>query len=121
MDTSGMSFFTGRAMAIARCRICLSELHSQADCPEAPNVHFTPSHTSAKLGCKDPRQTSAEICRLFNDSRGNRCTFQPCKYAHICADRLLQTEATCHCPRYIRISAARTEQGESINKFIIEL
>ena len=39
--------------------------HSQADCPEAPDVHFTPSHTSAKLSLKDPRQTSAEICRLF--------------------------------------------------------
>jgi len=51
--------FTGRAKAIARCRICLSELHSQAECPEAPDVHFTPSHTSAKLGHKDPRQTPA--------------------------------------------------------------
>jgi len=75
--------FTGRPKAIARCRICLSELHSQTDCPEAPDAHFAPSHTLAKLGHKDP---PAEICRLFNDSRGNRCSFQPCKYAHICAE-----------------------------------
>ena len=45
--------FTRRAKAIACCRICFSELHSQVDCPEAPDAHFASAHT--KLGCKDPR------------------------------------------------------------------
>ena len=78
--------FTGRAKAIARCKICLSELHSQVDCPEAPETHFSPVHSQAKLGRRDIRHIPGEICRLYNDSRGNRCTFQPCKYAHICYD-----------------------------------
>ena len=78
--------FTGRAKAIARCRTCLSELHSQADCPEAPDVRFISAQTMAKLGRKEPRPTQGEICKLFNDNRGNRCTFQPCKYAHVCSE-----------------------------------
>jgi len=78
--------FTGRAKAIAHCRICLSELNSQADCPQAPESHLTSVQPLVRQGRREHRQALGEICKLFNDSRGNRCTFQLCKYVHICSD-----------------------------------
>ena len=75
--------FTG---SIARCRICLSELHPQANCPPASDGHLTSVQPLARQGCREPRQTLHEICKLFNDSGGNRCTFPPCKYVHICSN-----------------------------------
>ena len=87
--------FATSAMHAANCgqyssnltgRICLSELHSQANCPEAPDAYFTSAHTMAKLGYQDPRQALGETSKLFNESRVNRRTFQSCKCAHVCSE-----------------------------------
>jgi len=83
MGTTGRRFLP---KAIARCRICLSELHSQAGYPQAPDMHFTSAQTLAKPTHKDFRQIMREICKLYIGSRGNRCTvpFSCAKYTHIC-------------------------------------
>jgi len=78
--------FTGRAKAIARCKICLSELHSHTDCPQALTTRLPPSHFPDRQFRREARQTPGEICHLFNDQRGNRCTYHPCKFVHVCAE-----------------------------------
>jgi len=53
--------FTGRAKAVAHCRICLSELHSHTDCPQASDVHFLPAQTPIRHGWREGRQPPDEI------------------------------------------------------------
>ena len=80
--------FAERAKAISRCSHCFSEFHSSLNCLEVAD-----SQDSRK---KDPpakfpslMEPSVPICRLFNDHRGNRCTFMlECKYAHACSNCL---------------------------------
>lgn len=73
--------FTGRAKAIARCRICSSELHSHTECPQATDRQQPAAHTAAWQIPPD----RIELCMLFNDQRGDRCHFVPCKFTHLCS------------------------------------
>lgn len=72
--------FTGRAKALPRCRYCLSEHHTSADCalaPESPAV----ASTRPPAG-----RNSLQLCQLFNTRGGNRCNFNPCKFGHLCSE-----------------------------------
>ena len=86
--------FTGRARTIPRCGHCLSENHSQADCPDMPQGQpaaqrqaSVPLIDSQAAPVQRPRTfappspASASYCRLFNQvlCRSKRCRFQ-----HLC-------------------------------------
>ena len=73
--------FAGRAKAIPRCRVCLSEFHLAASCPNAPQLPVLAGRPSRERG---PEQAK-EVCRLYNEKGGNRCHFNPCRYRHICS------------------------------------
>lgn len=77
--------FTGRAKAVARCRHCLSDLHTSQDCEYAPPTQPN-SGPSQPWTRPPPRYPPTAVCQLFNGRASNRCTFNPCKYAHICSD-----------------------------------
>ena len=101
--------FTGRARTIPRCGHCLSENHSQANCPDlpqgqpapqrqAPMLHTDPQTSPAQRPRipAPPAPTSASYCRLFNQvlCRSRRCRFQHlcnlCSLPHpeqVCPDR----------------------------------
>ena len=74
--------FTGRAKAISRCSICLSELHPTAECPQGSHS----STPSASHGGQFRTPRSDAICLLYNHRNGDRCTFTPCKYGHFCKE-----------------------------------
>ena len=89
--------FTGRARAIPRCRVCLSENHMEAECPDrslpipghlggghdgSPNppvAQYQPPHVrqSSRMG----QTGSHEVCQLFNRAR---CKAVWCRRRHIC-------------------------------------
>lgn len=79
--------FTGRAKGVSRCASCLSELHTSAECPQAispperllNNLQKHQGYTNQT----NPRNM-IQVCLLYNDIRGDRCSFSPCKYAHTC-------------------------------------
>ena len=73
--------FAGRAKNIPRCRHCLSELHSSSSCNYAPE----PSRVTSPSP-RQPTRSARPTCQLFNTRNGNRCTFSPCKFAHICSE-----------------------------------
>jgi len=74
--------FTGRAKAIARCRICSSELHTHTECPQAIDLQIPAAQITAWQSLPD----HTEIYQLVNNRRGDRCNFAPYKFAHICSE-----------------------------------
>jgi len=80
--------FTGRSRAVTRCSTCLSETHLASQCPESPK-QLEPYQTSAssrqQLTSSDARSPATPICMLYNDIKGNRCTYDPCKFRHNCS------------------------------------
>ena len=76
--------FTGRARCIARCRSCLSDNHTEADCPERT---WTPTSQTSAYNLPNwihqgrPWPQLAEICQLFNRVR---CKATRCKRRHVC-------------------------------------
>jgi len=83
--------FTGEAKSITRCSVCLSETHSSRDCPAfrvQPEAYLTarsPARQNMSQLAKEIPRGSTPVCLLFNDQKGNRCTFNPCKFRHICS------------------------------------
>ena len=73
--------FAGRAKALLRCRHCLSGFHSTALCPNASQTPAFPGRPPAERGLGQSR----EVCRLFNAKGGDKCSFTPCRYSHICS------------------------------------
>jgi len=47
-------------------------------------ARFPTRQNTSQLAKEIPR-SSNPVCLLFNDQRGNRCTFNPCKFRHICS------------------------------------
>ena len=93
----------GKARRNKFCSICLSDNHATEQCPEswqgcssAISVgHFRPSspYHFPQVGpvtafAQPPGLPLAplpsQVCRLFNKPEGPRCTFSPCKFAHVC-------------------------------------
>ena len=89
--------FTGRARAIPRCRVCLSENHMEAECPnrslpilgylgggydgsgKSSMVQYQPQHVRqpTRMG----QTGSQDICQLFNRAR---CKAVWCRRRHVC-------------------------------------
>ena len=94
--------FTGRARRRLLCHVCLSEGHGAKQCPEMyPQWPMLPFSTQLQAPLQAPPQSvvgqrrsfpprassnpQQELCRLFNAKAGNKCTFHPCRYRHICS------------------------------------
>ena len=81
--------FTGRPRTIPRCGHCLSENHSQADCPDLPQgqpplgrqAAVRRSEPQASATQQSPAPTLTGYCRLFNRVL---CRSRRCKYQHLC-------------------------------------
>ena len=91
--------FTGRARSIARCRVCLSDDHMDADCPEGAGMmpsrasghghagwtyhNRSTSHSEIlpARGSLSHMSQSTEVCQLFNKVR---CRSTWCKRRHVC-------------------------------------
>lgn len=65
--------FTGRAYTVP------------ATSTPPKNASMHPS-TGQSWPCPLARLQQAPLCQLFNGRSSNRCTFNPCKFAHLCAD-----------------------------------
>lgn len=77
--------FTGRAKAVARCSYCSSDQHTSHDCIYAPATKHDLSPPRSRPPIRS-QQGQPGVCQLFNGRMGNRCTFNPCKFAHACSD-----------------------------------
>ena len=83
--------FTGRAELLPRCQFCLSETHRNSECPYGPGEDLRPPSKFPRLSTPSSTQSlrcpsgTVEICGKFNQTDGNNCTFQACRYAHVCA------------------------------------
>lgn len=80
--------FTGRAKSLPRCQYCLSEYHMSASCSYAPDNPPSPPARPRQ----DHASRSVQLCQLYNHRYGSRCTFTPCKFAHMCSE----CHGTCH-------------------------
>ena len=87
--------FAGKAKRNMVCANCLSDSHHTASCPD--NAVFFPwqglptqptppaqAQPAVAMGPAKPR-FSSQVCYLFNDKEGPRCTYPSCKFAHRCA------------------------------------
>ena len=90
--------FTGRAKPLPRCRYCMSP-HRSEEC------RYAPEPPPAKQGSQwryDPRPEPqvVQVCRLFNNLRGNLCRYRSCRYAHLCGDPSCRGQhPLINCPR----------------------
>lgn len=112
-------YFTGRARKRMLCHLCLAEGHSADTCPEAnwhwplgvaglPQPRSSPASSLQQMGQRrTPRQSTFdqshrgsqfEICRLFNNKHGNKCSFKPCRYVHICSSCKESGHGASSCP-----------------------
>ena len=98
----------GRARRNKFCSACLSDNHSVEQCPEAWQM-FPPFGSAGQYRSASPLSPfyphpgpfpfgagggqppappfgppGVPTCKLFNKLEGPRCTFTPCKYAHVC-------------------------------------
>ena len=98
----------GRARRNKFCSACLSDNHSVEQCPEAWQM-FPPFGSAGQYRSASPLPPfyphpgpfpfvagggqppappfgppGVPTCKLFNKPEGPRCTFMPCKYAHVC-------------------------------------
>ena len=79
------------AKANVVCAFCVSDNHTSEACPDNPanfrQWGLQPQETaipSRSLGAPG-RSRAAKICYLFNKRAGNECTFNPCRYLHVCS------------------------------------
>ena len=95
--------FAGRTRAVPRCRYCSSDLHASHECTYAPTTG-TATHPSPVM----PSRTQ-DPCLLFNNREGNKCTFNPCRYLHVCVECKSPRHALSQCPRAFRQKKRREE------------
>ena len=91
--------FTGRAKIKVLCKYCLSDAHSDQQCPlvpqlapqslpisqPAPRSQPFSATGNARPSSSPGQSRMVELCGLFNRPTGNGCTFSNCRYAHICS------------------------------------
>ena len=87
--------FSGKARLGSACVWCLSDNHSSADCADNPaNMGWNwprvedagqPGNRTGN-GQKDRNRSNqaVKICFLYNRRNKSECSYDPCKYAHIC-------------------------------------
>ena len=99
--------FTDRAKAIAQCRIRSSKLHTHTECPQATDLQIPAAQTTTWVS--PPNCT--EICRLFNNRRGDSCNFAPCKFVHICSECCRRRHPYSRC-RFIKRDHPYPKKGD---------
>ena len=102
--------FTGCALAVKRCELCLSAAHTTKQCAllsdpdsELPDRLKAVESVMVSLASRLPtahmdkgkRPMTAEICRLYNE---NCCRFPKCRYRHLCA-KCGNGHPACSCPQ----------------------
>lgn len=82
--------FAGKAKRNATCAHCLADTHTTDQCPDNP-VRFWGWQAQERERGPAPagnqqrgRNTQKPICFLFNKKGGNECSYNPCKFAHLC-------------------------------------
>ena len=93
--------FAGNARRQPLCSHCLSDNHSSSECWEnQPNIPWSWSaqqstHQEFYQSWPQSRQQSVQIeqsegqrgpCYMFNALGGSRCSYNPCKFRHICSE-----------------------------------
>ena len=71
--------------------------HSYVDCPQAQEVRLLSTQSLNRHGRREGRLFPGEIYYLFNEPKGNRCTYQPCKFVHACSE-CWGGHPAAHCP-----------------------
>ena len=86
--------FTGKALSVARCELCLASTHTTTECglqgdtdPELPARMKAIESAVLALAANQgrgggPIRVSNEPCRLWNN---NKCTYPHCKHEHVCS------------------------------------
>lgn len=105
--------FTGRARTIARCRVCLSENHTEAECPDKSSpippgggLHSNAGYSQApyqsytRQTARVGQSSTQDICQLFNRAR---CKAVWCRRRHICN--------RCGLPHPEILCSANTKEG----------
>ena len=91
--------FAGKARRNIACAHCLSDNHTSDACPDNPSRSFFwwqhPGATFPHAGGASPVGVAPpvggahpgrlRICHLFNARDGPKCTYSPCKFAHVCS------------------------------------
>jgi hypothetical protein len=100
--------FTGRARIKTRCHHCLSDTHTSDECVSTPPRLVWASDSARPQGARQqirrqPRQV--QVCGLFNLAKGNSCSYQRCKYAHICSNCYLGPHPASRCDKAVQNSA----------------
>ena len=104
--------FTGQART-DRCSYCFSLFHHSRECELASETVAT----SVPRYCKPPRSIPYHhrlVCRQWNEERGSNCSFQNCRFEHICSLCAFNPAATdvnhkaIHCPN--RFSQGHTSK-----------
>ena len=101
--------FTGRAKTKQYCRICLSDGHMERHCPLAtpttgqpapvmPTVPRPPFQQTEQEPNRRADRKVVELCGRFNKYTGNDCTFNDCRFAHICSRCLQGPHPASRCP-----------------------
>ena len=86
--------FTGRARQLKLCKHCNSTSHATDEYTEASRK--TPAEENAG-GSRPAKVTKSDVCFLFNKGR---CTFQMCKFRHMCSI-CSGRHAAISCPRKV--------------------
>ena len=80
--------FAGKARRSVACVHCLSDGHRSDACPDNPASTCVPMLMMSGLSQAAPvvpgRTGQRLVCHLYNSRNGPRCTYNPCKFAHIC-------------------------------------
>ena len=75
--------FTGHAKVVSLYRHCGSTAYATDQCTNEPFRKRARDSTASSSYRPPPKQRGRNICWDFNDGR---CSFNPCKYRHVCAD-----------------------------------
>ena len=84
--------FAGKARQNIACAHCLSDNHVSDNCPDNPSHSlFMWQYPSSAAAIAPPmpmggvQSQRLRICNLSNARDGPRCTYTPCKFAHLCS------------------------------------
>jgi len=71
--------FTGRARQLRVCKHCSSTSHLSEECMESSRKRPREEHVG---GARPAKGARSDVCFLFNKGR---CTFEVCKFRHMCS------------------------------------